>query len=361
MTQAAAIFLDAYRELNSRKLFWFTLVLSGLIALSLLVIGLSEDHHIKLLWWKMPFPVPPSVDLSMLLKGTFISVGIQLWLTWAATILALISTASVFPDFLTSGSIELVLSKPIGRLRLFLLKYLSGLLFVALQVGVFTAASFVIIGSRTGEWEAGVFLAIPLVVIFFSYLFGVCVLIGVLTRSTIAALLLTILFWLLLFAINVTDNVLLMPRVMNDVYVERLESKLAAEQQRPDADAARISSLQNELKEATESRDSSRRWHRTVLGVKTALPKTDDTMNLLKRWLISAANLSKAQVEDDDRQQMPFLSAKMRLAGVRVNEVVTRVEQAQRQRPVTWILGSSLAFELLIVAAAAFLFCRRDF
>ena len=31
MTQTMAIFLDAYRELNSRKLFWITLILSGVV------------------------------------------------------------------------------------------------------------------------------------------------------------------------------------------------------------------------------------------------------------------------------------------------------------------------------------------
>jgi hypothetical protein len=46
-----------------------------------------------------------------------------------------------------------------------------------------------------------VFLAIPIVMCFFSYLFAVAVLLGVLTRSTIATLLLTILFWAMAFAV----------------------------------------------------------------------------------------------------------------------------------------------------------------
>ena len=33
MTQTCAIFLEAYRSLNSKKLFWMVLVLSGLVAL----------------------------------------------------------------------------------------------------------------------------------------------------------------------------------------------------------------------------------------------------------------------------------------------------------------------------------------
>src|SRR6185437_5144958 len=93
------------------------------------------------------------------------------------------------------GSIDLYLAKPIGRARLFLTKYLAGLLFVTLQVVVISVGSFFVLGLRGHDWEPGLFWAIPIVVCFFSYLFAVCVLLGVKTRSTIAALLLTILCW----------------------------------------------------------------------------------------------------------------------------------------------------------------------
>ena len=63
----------------------------------------------------------------------------------------------------------------------------AGLLFVALQVAIFATASYFVIGIRGGSWEPGVFLAIPLVVCFFSYLYAVSVFFGVLTRSTLAA------------------------------------------------------------------------------------------------------------------------------------------------------------------------------
>src|SRR5580692_11650279 len=98
----------------------------------------------------------------------------------------------MFPDLLTGGSIDLYLSKPISRLRLFLTKYFTGLLFVGFQVGAFSAASFLVLAIRGQVWIWGVFLAIPIVLVFYSYLYCVCVLIGVLTRSTLTAILLTI-------------------------------------------------------------------------------------------------------------------------------------------------------------------------
>src|SRR5205085_9269224 len=101
----------------------------------------------------------------------FSELGVGIWLTFAALILAIVSTASLFPDLITGGAIDLYLSKPISRLRLILTKYATGLLFVALQVLVFCAASFLVIGLRGGVWEPRLFLAVPIVLCFFSYLF----------------------------------------------------------------------------------------------------------------------------------------------------------------------------------------------
>src|SRR4029077_12078354 len=95
-------------------------------------------------------------------KLMFNTLGVGIWLSWIATVLALISTAGIFPDMLTGGSIDLYLSKPISRLRLFFTKYLSALLFVGLQVGLFTLASFLVLGIRGGTWLWGLFLAIPI-------------------------------------------------------------------------------------------------------------------------------------------------------------------------------------------------------
>src|SRR5262249_47022240 len=150
-------------------------------------------------------------------KYWFFTIGFKLWLTWAATILALVSTASIIPDFVGSGAIELSLSKPIGRARLFLTKYLAALLFVALQVGLFSVLAFLVVGIRGESWVPELFLAIPLVLLMFSYLYSFCALIGLLTRSTIAALLLTILVWVLIFMTHTAETgVLLTFKVRQD-------------------------------------------------------------------------------------------------------------------------------------------------
>lgn len=364
MTQLAAIFLDGYRQLNASKMFWITLVISGLIVSVLLMVGLTEDHRLRLAWWEMPFPMPPEFTLADLLKATFVSVGVSFWLTWAAAILALISTASIIPDFVSSGSIDLVLAKPIGRLKLFFLKYASGLLFVALQVGAFSLAAFLIIGLRAGAWEIGLFIAVPIVVVFFSYLFSICALVGLITRSTVAALLMTILFWLLLFGVNTADGILMMPRVLNEVYVEKLGERMDMQRKRETPDEKAIASLQTKQDEATKTLATWRRWHGLITGLKTTLPKTDETTMLLERWLVKSANLPENPNTDDEQSQrdmMPFMNGDMYAAGVRAQDVIKKMEDTYRDRSAWWVLGTSLIFEVMVLVLAGFIFVRRDF
>jgi ABC-type transport system involved in multi-copper enzyme maturation permease subunit len=358
MTQIAAIFLDAYRELNARRMFWITMILSGLVLTVVLMISIGEGHKFKIAFWTTPFPVPPMITLTELLKGAFVIFGIGIWLTWVAAILALISTASIFPDFVSSGSIDMVLAKPLGRIRLFVLKYLSGLLFVALQVTVFSTVGFVIIGMRTGTWEVGLFLAVPLVVAFFSYLFCVCAFVGVITRSTIASLLSVLLFWFVVFLANAADEAIMLPRILHELYVEKIDQRLAQARETTPANPERVLEIEAQLDDARADLASLVKWHRLALGIKTVLPKTAETVKLLERTLIDIADLP--DVEEDD-QPMPFLSPQMRAAGVTGNEALKRIEQDYRHRSTWWILGTSLGFELVVLCAAAWIFQRRDF
>ena len=137
-------------------------------------------------------PVDPLVVYKMGLQH-FVVIGI--WLTYGRRLFwhsLDLHRQRLFPDLITGGTIDLYLSKPLSRLRLFIIKYLTGLLFVALQGrGVFRVGSFRGVRRcvRAHEWKPSLFLAIPIVVCMFSYLFGFCVLLGVWSRSTIAAIL----------------------------------------------------------------------------------------------------------------------------------------------------------------------------
>lgn len=360
MMQTLAIFRGAYRNLNAKKMFWIVLALTMLLVVAMACVGIDESG-VSLLFWTVTSAwttehTPRSVFYHFLFSG----IGIDVWLSWIATILALISTAGIFPDLVAGGSIDLVVCKPISRLRLFLTQYVAGLLFVTLQVGLFTAASFLVIGLRGGSWQPGLFLAVPLVVCFFSYLFAVCAFLGVATRSTLAALLLTLLFWFLLYGLHTADvgigafsaaseqqaDVLRgeVRGLRQQVANRRAQSRPADDPATPRDDSLaalqkRIADRQERRAEMIRRTDSLKKARRVLVGIKTFLPKTAETVELLQRSLIRVAD-------------MPGLDA----SGPQ-GRLVTEL----RERSVGWIIGTSLIFEAVFLALGAWVFQRRDF
>jgi ABC-type transport system involved in multi-copper enzyme maturation permease subunit len=360
--QTIAIFVDAYRDLNARRLFWVTLILSGMVVAGFATLGV-DARGLSIIALHL---TPP--DPSVIYNIIFQKVVIGFWLTWAATILALISTAGIFPDLISGGSIDLFLAKPIGRARLFLTKYLAGLLFVTLQVLVIAAGSYFVLGWRAHEWKPRLFLAVPIVVCFFSYLYGICVLLGVKTRSTIAALLLTILCWGFFATLDYTEPAVL---TFRDAY------ELQAPNQRDDANFAEASLhraekdpnmtamvpvFRHNAETARSQADSDERtlqWlrfaYRLIYGTKTVTPKTSDTIDYLDSTVFRPDEIDPP--ERRDRERRMGAAGRSPWLGQGAKQAVVEVQS----RSAGWIIGTSLAFEAVIVGAAMWIFCRRDY
>ncbi|RMD73911.1 MAG: hypothetical protein D6820_17810, partial [Lentisphaerae bacterium] len=226
--QTWALLVDSYRLLLSRKLFWITLVISAVAVLLYASIGFDERGFF-LFFGAAHFPSATfragSEWATAMYLGIFSYFIVQFWLTWAAALLALMSTAPLFNDFMAEGAIDLVLSKPVGRIRVFFVKYMGGLLFVVIQVAFFAVGVFLCAGWRVGEWNWKVFWAIPLVTIFYSYLYCVMVLMTMITRSTMASFLLTILFWVILWSVNLTERQLNQMRIRYEIAAELMEQQ----------------------------------------------------------------------------------------------------------------------------------------
>ncbi|HEB60650.1 MAG TPA: ABC transporter permease [Phycisphaeraceae bacterium] len=369
ITQTLAIFHDAYRELNAKKLFWFVLIISGFVVLAFALMGINEEG-VRIIIWTIPLPFFNSNIISeeTFYKLTFQNLGIGFWLSWVATILALVSTAGMFPDFISSGSIDLMLSKPVSRLRLFLTKYFAGLIFVFLQVFVFCFASFLVIGFKAGVWDFSLFVAVPIVVCFFSYLFSVCVLLGIITKSTIASLLITLLVWFAAFGINTTEAIVLSGKVSSKyevaAYREQVENLQSRIKQTEDEDKRdrlqlRLDHYKSGLLDSEKKQKTWNKVHRYVFAVKTVFPKTSETIALLDRVLIPTEQMEKlVEHQTEQGSGMRFDNGEVRIDYVAQNK---ELMQIQRSRSVTWILGTSLIFEVVVLGAGAWIFCRRDF
>ena len=370
MTQSIALFVDAYRLLNARRIFWFTLIITGLVVLCFALVGIN-DQGIRIIVWDIEIPgvnTRTGWTPEFFYKFIFNNLGIGIWLSWVATILGLVTTSGMFPEFISTGSIDLILSKPIGRFRLFITKYLSGLLFVILQVCVFCVGSFVVIGLRGGVWLPGIFISIPLVVLFFSYLYAFSVFFGILTRSTIAALLLTILCWFVIFVVQSSENTLLF-------FVKYQEQKVAAYEENLERSRTQLAGVENpedrerwdfmyktievreeRLEEARDSGSGVRIAHSILSGAMTVLPKTSQTLDLLERWTVDLADLPERDIDESP----PVITEDGEFEANEA-EIGLAVRDEVNSRSPLWIIGTSLLFELVLCLGAGVIFWRRDY
>lgn len=354
MTQTLAIFLDAYRDLNSRKLFWLAVAISLLVVIIVGALGIDETGVSVLSFhFESKFVNTLFFPRSLFYKLIFQTLGINIWLTWFAAILALISTASIVPELIANGSIDMMLSKPITRTRLFLTRWVTGLFFAGVQAAVFVFASFLVIGLRGGAWEPGLFIAIPVVIVFFSYLYCFCALMGVLTKSTVASLLLTLVFWLALFGVQKAEQFLNFGRIASQLEVTALETTIESRlEKNADADVDRLRS------DLVSERLSADRWNSgywPAYAIVTALPKTNETTAWLERELVRNSSFRPPAKEDDE---MRFFGS------VRVKRKVFEealYADAESRKNGLWVIGTSLIFEAVMLFGCVWVFRRRDF
>ena len=386
LAQSTTIFVDAYRELNAKKLFWISLGLNLLGVFIFASLGINE-RGFQVLFWTLDGQFNSTLmSTSTFYKFQFTTWAAPYWLTWGTTVLALISTAGIIPDLISSGTIEPVLSKPISRTRLFLTKYLTGLLFVFGQIAVFTVGCFLVLGIRGGSWEIGLFLAIPIVLAFYSYLFSVCAFVGLLTRSTIAALLLTFLFWALVLIVSLGEEITLSRSIIHEIRAEdapmqverqeefaraRIEQLLEQGQSVPGIDGEplpdgvpdslqavnpKLGDARSKVQLAERSHKTWSTWSSRISLVKFILPKSQETISLLERNLIR------------DNELDGFLNMLNNLGdesnadpAVRDQRYAERREAIANSRTNMWILGTSFGFELTLLLASCWIFSRRDF
>ena len=294
------------------------------------------------------------------------------WLTWGAMILALISTSTMLPDLIAGGTIDLYLSRPMSRLRLFLTKYACGLLFVAAQVAVVAIGSVIIVRWRSGEWIPSLLLAVPLVLLVFSYVFAVAVFIGVWTRSAIAAILLSILAWGMFSITQWTEQSLWIWQSATQSALTRAEATIRsanvdldrfAKHPMDDLTGVRAAIARSSLKDATaqlpvleHDTHLPQTLHKISKIVWLVVPKTRETSDLLDRYLLTSEEATGRAEQRKERDE-----ARGRNGREDLDNAAIEVVEEQRHRSVPLILGTSLAVEAVTVGLAAWIFCRRDY
>jgi ABC-type transport system involved in multi-copper enzyme maturation permease subunit len=369
--QTIAMLVDSLRHLRSRYLFWVVLIVSCLAAISLFATYSFNAEGINLLGmttFENASLTKGSSGSRSFVAGVFNAIFVKLWLGWGAIILALISTASVLPDFLQSGAIDVVVSKPISRLRLLLLKFLGSLAFVVIQVGVGVGLAHLIIGFKFDLWLHTAFWAVPLITLQFVYLYAFSAFLAVATRSTMASLLGTLLFWFVIFIVQFSANTLTEEAASSRFMMESQEARVTAMEAHIAGLDREPNSLELRQLDVVKARAAEHRklvegleaWEKWLTLVETAIPKTGDVQRILANALNAPVGTEFvglfADLSEDEFRPADMDEEEMREA----IDAGIAGERAKRRVDAAISIGTSLGFTAIVIIAAGWVFKRRD-
>ncbi len=313
--QLWTLVVDGFRESLDRKIFWVMAGFAVLVAAMMACIGMEADRVTILfgLWGiETDFYNPLSVLGRSHIAGLVVYMLTYSLLGWGGTVLMIIATAGMFPAMMRRGSIDVPLSKPLGRYRLFLYKYLASMVFVFLQASLFVGLSFLVMGIRWGVWVPGYLLSIPLLVLLFSYVYCVSVLVAVRTGSGVAATLLSIGAWVLYIC----------PATAVQTFEQIPELK------------------------------KHERIYQTMRVAAWIPPKTGDIPYLAARWAGAGISL---ELLPPSWMQVGTQNHRAQIDSAR------EMEERELAKNALLSIGSSLLFEAVIVLLAMWSFARKDY
>jgi ABC-type transport system involved in multi-copper enzyme maturation permease subunit len=198
---------DTFRQALANSVFWLMLASAAVVIFFCLGItieggeslrptddiGLDKPHgRLNLAFgaWRIPLPrdglAMAHFILMALGEGAFGIVG---------TLFALVLTAGFIPEFLQPANATVLLAKPVPRWVLLLGKYLGVMALLAFYVALFVVGTWLVLGMRTGFWVNGYLWGLPLLLLQVAAIYGFSVFLGVWTRSTLACVVGSVLFW----------------------------------------------------------------------------------------------------------------------------------------------------------------------
>lgn len=324
--QLTALIIDSFRHAMDKKLFWVMIIISTAIAAAFACIGATEAGGLTILGkWTITETNGRSMAALILSK-----LVCDYYIGWIGIILALIATAGILPAFLDQGCVDVVLGKPISRPMLFLGKYIGSMAFAGLQAAYFVVVTFFVVGFRWGIWLPSYFWAIPLIILLFSYVYAFCALFGVLTRSSLASLLLTMLVWFGLWALQ-------------NAYV--------------------LTQIPNPFDYRTEEPLLKDWWADVFIAVHYVTPKTQD-IPFIAGKLTGAASIADAMSPEDMSEFTNHPDPQVRQQFRQMEDRMESDRDAARKIEdvnIPWSIGTSLGCEAVIVMIAIFIFSRRDY
>jgi hypothetical protein len=179
-----------------------------------------------------------------------------------------------------------------------------------------------------------------------------------------------------MWLVQYSDSQLLQINVMIGMQVDRDKQSLATtdaelrEANGAGSSTTRPASLTTERDStAVELSDVEKTQARFVMirnivkGVKTVIPKTGETNDLLDRWLLSDSDANEivAAMTGSRSRRRQARGQVSRSPEEDVTLGAIQAQEIQRHTSMWYIIGTSLLCEAVVVGFAAWIFCRRDY
>ncbi len=209
--QLLAIIGDTFREAISRKVFIFFFGISTfVIILFFLFFSLSSVEGLIGM-------MNLSEDKNSIRS---IIIGIQIFIIGplyaGGLFLSIFSASSLIPNMLEKGTIDLLLSKPISRLTLLIGKFLGGTIIVFFNIAYLVIAIWLMISLKFNVWNFEFLSTVVLITYIFMIFYILMMFIGILTQSSIFAMIISYLVFfifspILAYRENITTSLITSP------------------------------------------------------------------------------------------------------------------------------------------------------
>lgn len=110
--------------------------------------------------------------------------GFSVFLFIISTFLAIFATAHLVPRMQEKGTVDLYLSRPVGRVRLLLSRYVAGLILAATNVIYLIGSTWLIVAWKTHVFNPRFLLGGAIIFLMIAVLLALAFLVGVVTSST---------------------------------------------------------------------------------------------------------------------------------------------------------------------------------
>ncbi|HTF88930.1 MAG TPA: ABC transporter permease subunit, partial [Planctomycetota bacterium] len=201
-----ALFKDALYQVLDNRIFRLLVILVGVLVLPTFLIAAKPEELVVFFGWKtfqyadvlgnfnIEMPADTTAAHATLIQSVQTLLVDQIAGNFGL-IFAIAATAFFVPRLVEKGAADTVFSKPVSRAALLLSRYVAGLLFVGILVTVLVVGMHVGLLLNSGYSDPGFLWAIPVMIYKYGILHAFSLLVAVLTRSSVAAILTTLMFF----------------------------------------------------------------------------------------------------------------------------------------------------------------------